>query len=120
MIETTAAFLSTHFDASPLMGTPQGLHYVRGYFDAEGGMPTDPQARLYLRFCQKDRPNLEVVAQILQSWGLTCGRLHNPSRTVDPNYWRFYVATRSHEQFMTLVGSWHPRKRQQIRTRMKI
>ena len=30
------------------------------------------------------------------------------------------VSFNSHEAFMRLVGSWHPAKRQQIETRMKI
>jgi hypothetical protein len=58
--------------------------------------------------------------RILESWGIDCGRIHNPSRLVDPEYWRFYVRARSHKRFMTLVGSWHPRKRLQIDNRMKI
>jgi hypothetical protein len=120
VLETTAPFLSLRYDASPLVGTTSGLHYARGYFDAEGGMPKDPTSRLYLQFCQKDRRSLEIVTWILQSWGISCGRVHNPSRRVDPDYWRFYVLARSHERFMSLVGSWHPRKRQQIETRMKI
>jgi hypothetical protein len=120
VVETTAPFLSTGFDAVPLVGTPQGVAYVRGYFDAEGGMPRDSSARLYLQFTQKNHPNLESVHRILSSIGISCGRIHNPSQTVDPDYWRFYVLSRSHERFMQLVGSWHPRKRRQIESRMKI
>jgi len=48
------------------------------------------------------------------------GRIHNPSAQVDPDYWRFFVRTASHKRFMTLVGSWHPTKRELIETRMKI
>ena len=120
VLETTAPFLSLKYDAAPLVGTREGIAYVRGYFDAEGGMPADPDSRLYFQFCQKDRRNLEAVLEILQSWDVSCGRIHNPSRSVDPHYWRFYVLARSHERFMALVGSWHPRKRRQIDTRMKI
>ena len=47
-----------------------------------------------------------------------CGRIHNPSGEIDPNDWRVYVRSISHERFLKLVGSWHPRKRQQIDTRM--
>ncbi len=49
-----------------------------------------------------------------------CGRIHNPSLTVDPNYWRFYVPSAGHRRFMEVVGSWHPRKRLLVDTRMKI
>lgn len=120
IVETTAGFLSLDFDASPLAGTVEGLHYVRGYFDAEGGMPRAAEARLYLQFGQKDRTSLEIVRRILLSHGIRSGRLHNPSRRIDPDYWRFFVRAGSHEDFMTLVGSWHPRKRRQIETRLRL
>lgn len=120
VLETTAPFLSLNYDPAPLVGLPEGLHYVRGYFDAEGGMPRSPESRLYIQFCQKDSASLEAVLGILESWGISCGRIHNPSQRVDPDYWRFYVRHESHERFMKFVGSWHPRKREQIATRMKI
>jgi hypothetical protein len=119
VLETTASFLSLSFDSHPLVGMKEGLHYVRGYFDAEGGMPRSYEDRLYFQFCQKDRGSLEGVKAVLESWGICCGRIHNPSRTVDANYWRFYVLTHSHDRFMNLVGSWHPRKHRQIQARMK-
>ena len=120
IVETTASFLSVSFDASNLVETRNGLAYVRGYFDAEGGMPRDPKARLYFQFSQKDLENLSVVRRILEFEGIDCGRIHNPSYRVDPHYWRFFVLSKSHERFMELIRSWHPRKRQQIETRMKI
>lgn len=120
VLETTASFLSIEFDASELVGYPEGLDYVRGYFDAEGGMPKQAAVRLYLQITQKDRANLETVRSILEAGDIRCGRIHNPSHRVDPSYWRFYVRACSQESFMSLVGSWHPRKRQQMETRMKI
>jgi len=96
------------------------MDYARGYFDAEGGMPRRSEARLYLQLTQKDRHNLEAVHRILENRGIQCGRIHNPSHRVDPNYWRFYVKATSHKSFMALVGSWHPSQRQQIEDRMKI
>jgi hypothetical protein len=120
VVETTASFLDINFDASPLVGADAGLAYVRGFFDAEGGMPHDSSARLYFQLCQKNYGRLETVKAILSSWGILSGRIHNPSRQVDPDYWRLYVASQSHRRFMSEVGSWHPRKRQLITTRMKI
>jgi hypothetical protein len=118
VLETSASFLDIDYDARSLAGTVQGLDYVRGYFDADGGMPRSDCSRLYLQFTQKSRASLEIVVSILNSWGILCGRIHNPSHEVDPNYWRVYVRSISHERFLRLVGSWHPRKRQQIDTRM--
>jgi hypothetical protein len=42
VVETTAPFLSVRYQARTLVGTLEGLDYVRGYFDAEGGMPRNP------------------------------------------------------------------------------
>ncbi len=117
VLETTAPFLSARFDASVLKEVQEGLDYVRGYFDADGGMPRDPAARLYFQFVQKDRISLQAVAEILEGKGIQCGRLHNPSRAVDPEYWRFFVRVASHEHFMAVVGSWHPMKRRQMEDR---
>jgi hypothetical protein len=120
VLETTAAFLDIEYDARPLVGRSEGLAYVRGYFDAEGGMPRSQKSRLYLQFSQMSHGSLETLVDILESWDIGCGRIHNPSVAVDPDYWRFYVSTRSHMRFMRIVGSWHPRKRRQIATRMVI
>ena len=120
VLETSARFLSEAYEATALIGTGEGLDYSRGYFDADGGLPRDPDARLYLQFAQKDRQSLETVKEILRSWEIECGRLHNPSAEVDPDYWRFFVRAASHQRFMKLVGSWHPTKRALIETRMKI
>ena len=86
------------------------IDYVRGYFDAEGGIPQIPSRKPYTYFAQKDREDLEEVRQILIRLGVDCGRIHNPSRRVDPNYWRFYLRRQSILRFASLVGSWHPRK----------
>jgi hypothetical protein len=120
VVETAAKFLSLDFDPIPLIGTSYGLLYVRGFFDTDGGLPRAATARMYVQFCQKDRAGLEAVTKILESRSIKCGRVHNPSAQVDPDYWRFFVRTCSHESVMRLVGSWHPAKRRQIAIRMKI
>lgn len=118
ILETSAPLLSTRFDARPLIGTPAGIDYARGYFDAEGGMPRDPRARLYLQLTQKDRFELLTLKRILESWGIACGEVHNPSAAVDPDYWRFYVSASAQTRFLRLVSSWHPRKRALIEQRL--
>jgi hypothetical protein len=85
--------------------------YIRGYFDAEGGIPHDGSARFYIQLVQRDRRDLDEVRLFCTSLGIACGRMHNPSIKVDPHYWRFYVLSRSHRAFAHIVGSWHPRKR---------
>ncbi len=115
VVETTCLL-----EESDLSDPRESAAYARGYFDADGGVPRDPEARFYVQLVQKDLPDLERVRMILESLGVRCGRIHNPSIRVDPDYWRFYVLSASHEDFIRRVGSWHPRKRQVLEARMKI
>jgi len=85
--------------------------FVRGYFDAEGGVPVAPHDRFYIQFVQKNHADLARTRDLLELLGVGCGRIHNPSARRDPDYWRFYVLATSHEQFIRTIGSWHPRKR---------
>jgi hypothetical protein len=118
ILETGAPFLSTSFDASRLVGQPEGLAYARGFFDSEGGVPRDADARFYVQFVQKDRLALDALRQISERDGHRCGRIHNPSVMVDPGYWRFYVSAASHASFIKRIGSWHPRKRPLLENRI--
>ncbi|MBU2632741.1 hypothetical protein KKG52_03425 [Patescibacteria group bacterium] len=47
-----------------------------------------------------------------------CDKIHNPSKRVDPNYWRFFISIKSYKKFTKLIGSWHPIKSRFLR--MKI
>jgi len=103
------------FSRSLLNGVKLGplrawLDYARGYFDAEGGLPQFATGEPYLYFAQKNRKDLEALHDILCKIGITCGKIHNPSRRIDPAYWRFYVSRGSIPRFARYVGSWHPRK----------
>ena len=86
------------------------IHYVRGYFDAEGSVASPRASNPYLYFGQKDRLDLEELRSFLGELNVRCGIIHNPSRRVDPEYWRFFVSHDSLARFATVVGSWHPRK----------
>jgi hypothetical protein len=92
--------------------------FIRGYFDAEGGVPTRAWDRFYIQFVQKDREDLNRVKDFLTELGLKVGLIHNPSEKVDPNYWRLYVRASSQRAFIELVRSWHPRKRQLLYARL--
>lgn len=85
--------------------------FVRGYFDAEGGIPRSPRARFYVQLCQKDRDDLLHLKALMTRLGIDTGSLHNPSRRIDPSYWRFYVRAHHLGLFASAVGSWHPIKR---------
>lgn len=110
VLETTAPFLDVNFDPAALRSTEEAVSYVRGYFDAEGGMPRSTSVRFYLQLSQKNHLELTKVRAILESLGIDCGRIHNPSNAVDPDYWRFYVRTQAHRAFLRVIGTWHPRK----------
>ena len=120
ILETTASFLSLDFDPDSLETEGEKVAYVRGYFDAEGGLPQQPDARFYIQFTQKNGVELSKVRNILEGLGIRCGKMHNPSKRVDPDYWRFYVLAGSHRDFVQVVGSWHARKRAILHRRMKI
>ena len=118
ILETRAEFLDVRFDPCPVMGRSAGRAYARGYFDADGGMPRSDGARLYLQYTQKDRADLERLRRLLEVEGISCGRIHNPSVRVDPDYWRFFVRASSWQAFLSRIGSWHPIKRPLIDARL--
>jgi len=118
-LETLASFLDFKFDPIGLV-LEEKLAYVRGFFDAEGGIPRIENAKFYIQLVQKDKPKLERLKDILLEVGIDSGKIHNPSVRIDPEYWRFFVATRSHRDFAVKIGSWHPRKYAIFRGRMMI
>ena len=94
------------------------IDYVRGYFDTDGGIAKQSTVRYYIYFAQKNLDDLVEVKNYLQELKIVCGKIHNPSRNVDPNYWRFYISAKSYEDFAKVIGSWHPEKKSFMR--MKI
>ncbi len=86
------------------------IDYITGYFDAEGSVPLNG-SRMYIYFCQKDKIDLEEVKTFLQQLGITCGKIHNPSKKEDPNYWRFFVSCKSYKDFAKIISSRHPVKK---------
>ncbi len=86
------------------------IDYIRGYFDAEGGISQSSKVRFYIYFCQKDLIDLEEVKKFLLELGISCGLIHNPSKKVDPNYWRFFVSSKSYKDFTKIISSDHPEK----------
>lgn len=111
------------FSKSTLKGTSirskqDKIDYIRGYFDTEGGIAKSPKVRYYIYFAQKDKKDLLEARDFLEEIGISCGRMHNPSKRVDPNYWRFFVRARSYSNFARIINSSHPEKRKYLR--MKI
>lgn len=84
--------------------------YVRGYFDTDGGIAKQPHVRYYIYFAQKNYQDLSSVKKMIEEFGIVCGKIHNPSKKIDPDYWRFYISAKSYQQFAKTIGSWHPEK----------
>ena len=119
-LETTATFLDFRFNPRTLKTSGEKAAYIRGFFDAEGGIPHSRDATFYIQLVQKDREKMQMLKELLQSLGIKTGVLHNPSHRVDPNYWRCFVSTASRSGFARIVGSWHPMKRTRFEERMMI
>lgn len=119
-LETLAPFLDFALDPLVLSGGIEQVAYIRGFFDAEGGIPRIPGAKFYIQLVQKDRDKIEKLVHMLDSLGISTGKVHNPSVRVDPEYWRVFVSTQSHCAFARTIGSWHPRKVAIFRERMMI
>lgn len=118
-LETTAEFL--RIEKKMKFGSDdEKVAYVRGYFDSEGGIPHSIDDRFYIQLCQKNYSEILQLKEILESLKIYCGKIHNPSKNVDPNYWRIYILTKSHTDFMKKIGSWHPVKCKIFQERMKI
>lgn len=95
---------------SGVMSTQDKVDYVRGFFDAEGGIAKSNKVNFYIYFCQKNKDKLLVLKGYLTDLEIQTGIIHNPSRKVDPNYWRFYIKARSFRDFSLIVSSNHPEK----------
>ena len=120
ILETLANFLDFGFNPLQCNTRAEKIGYIRGFCDAEGGIPKKNTDRFYIQLVQKDKPKLEKLKCMLKTLGIKVGKIHNPSKRIDPDYWRFFVSRESHKDFCTYVSTWHPRKQQILRKRMMI
>ncbi len=120
VLETSAKFLALDFDPGTLQRREDVIAYIRGFFDAEGGVPRTTAVRFYIQLAVKDRSKLEWIWNALHGLDISCGTIHNPSRRVDPDYFRCYVLAASRPDFARIIGSWHPRKQHILGARVKI
>jgi intein/homing endonuclease len=118
-LETVSKELDFNFNPLRLKTKQEQVMYLRGFFDAEGGVPRNGK-RFYIQLAQKDYEKMLAVKTILKSIGIASGKIHNPSRRIDPNYWRIFVPVKHHRFFAETIGSWHPVKSKIFSERMKI
>ena len=119
ILETVCKNLNFSFDPITLKTKGEKIAYLRGFFDAEGGIPRTCD-EFYIQLVQKNLPKMEILKNILAEFGIESGKIHNPSKRVDPNYWRFFVSRKSHKEFAKIIGSWHPIKAEIFSKRMMI
>ncbi len=119
VLETLCTDLDFSFDVSKLSNSKEKSFYVRGFFDAEGGVPRTKD-RFYIQLVQKNLNKIEQLKSLLSDLGIKSGKIHNPSKKVDPDYWRIFVSTNSHQRFAKIIFSSHPIKSKIFCERMKI
>ena len=120
VLETSAKFLTIDFDPRLLTSEDEKIAYIRGFFDAEGGVPKNISSRFYIQMVQKDQSKLNWIHSALEDIDISCGVIHTPSKRVDPDYYRFFISAKSYKDFMDKIGSWHPRKHLIFESRVKI
>ena len=119
VLETLADFLDFKFNPLRLTENQEKANYIKGFFDAEGGIPKNKKARFYIQLTQKDKKKIEKLKNLLNALEIQTGKIHNPSWKVDPDYWRIYVLAGWQKRFITKIGSWHPRKIRTLNQRFK-
>ena len=120
VLETLASFLDFFFNPITLRNKSEKISYIKGYFDAEGGIPRNKKDRFYIQLTQSDKDKLSKIKKILSELGIQVGKIHNPSKKVDPSYWRMYILSKSKQRFVEKIGTWHPKKQITLRNRMMI
>lgn len=119
-LETLADFLDFNFDILKLKSDKERASYIRGFFDAEDGIPIKKSNRFYIQLVQKDRLKLIKLKKVLSIFRISTWIIHNPSKRVDPEYWRMFVSVNSYKLFAEIIGSLHPRKAIIFRERVMI
>lgn len=117
--ETLCKDLDFRFEAEKLRTNREKIMYLRGFFDAEGGIPRII-GRFYIQLTQKDYKKIAIIKKLLLDISIESGKIHNPSKKVDPNYWRIFILVKHHNLFATVINSWHPIKSKIFLERMKI
>ncbi|MDI6603027.1 MAG: LAGLIDADG family homing endonuclease [Patescibacteria group bacterium] len=120
MLETLANFLDFNFNPLELETEEEKISYIKGFFDAKGGIPKNEKARFYIQLVQNDKEKLEKLKVLLNDLGIETGKIHNPSRSVDPDYWRMYIPAKLQQAFLIKIANLHPRKIKTLKRRMMI
>src|SRR3989344_591884 len=99
ILETVCKDLHFSFNPVALQTKGEKVAYIRGFFDAEGGIPRT-RDEFYIQLVQKDFEKMETLKSILIGLGIGCGRIH--------------------KEFARIIGSCHPIKAEIFFQRMMI
>ena len=61
VLETLADFLDFKFDPLQLNKNEEKIYYIKGFFDAEGGIPRNSNTRFYIQLMQNDKEKLKKL-----------------------------------------------------------
>ena len=85
--------------------------YVRGFFDAEGGIPENPRKWRYVSFDQKNKESLEFVRNVLVRF-----RFRPTNLTFTSGVWQFRLTRRGDLiRFCRWIKPLHPGRRAALR-----
>ncbi len=90
--------------------------YIRGFWDAEGGMPKKPEnctksEQMYISFHQKQKEPLVFLRNSLLKMGYMPTTITKCSEAYE-----FRITRRAHmKRFCIEIGSWHPEKKNRMR-----
>jgi len=117
ILETKAKFLDIDCNPLALSTSEEKKAYIRGFFDAEGGIPKSSDSLFYIQLVQNSHEKLLRIKVILYELGIITGVIHNPSRLKHPEYFRMFVLSGSRAKFLEQIGTNHPRKYATIKLR---
>jgi hypothetical protein len=92
--------------------------YISGFWDADGGCPKKPtlQKKIYIKFTQKDKKSLEELKEMIENFGIRCGKIRLSEDGQYGKIWRFTITnTNGIIKFCKQIGSLHPEKNQRLK-----
>ena len=96
-------FVKSILDQVALKSFDDKIDYIRGYFDTDGGIARSKNVRYYLYFAQKNKNDLANVKNYLEQLNISCGIIHNPSKSKDASYFRFFIKAESYQRFAEIL-----------------
>ncbi|UCG95379.1 MAG: LAGLIDADG family homing endonuclease [archaeon] len=91
--------------------------YIMGFWDTDGGCPKNPtpEKKMYIKFTQKEKKSLEELKQMIENFGIKCGKVRISEHNDCGEIWRFSITNKEGIiNFCDLIGSLHPEKKRRL------